>query len=484
MDSLLAQIGNCDKFFHSQRGLVSDETLQASMTSMSQSLKDQIGRLPEVDVASAARLNDAVQHASSFSAALKAEMATAITERCTQATNSGLASKRTLQTMKDARGYFTPTDWQSFEDENITLCQKVNVCADRLMLVGMRNPSEQTLKTVVAVLAVSHFPHAAAKELYGLVIDLKMAMHSRRGHDFPQRLLLTKFPLMPDGLSHELFARAYSQERPTYKDTNGYTAMVAKIPLRNTNKHLVNMPGNIPAGTMSPAVGAPANPVAMLLQQLMAPHMHQGTGDGQNLLRNLVIHPPRRGPASQSGPAPAPLAAITDGPPTSAEGATPPMSSTVASVAAHAADVDGMGQAHGKDDKVVDGKDDKLEGGTVSAVDLNKLVAMASGGAPENGTGKAQGNSKGNAKDNATCKAACASTAKPKGKAKGKAKSQPKGKAKGKAKGKVTTSKKGKLMLGCAKCRGHPHGCGQCRNPDFGGKRFRGPDFGGKPRRG
>ena len=159
--------------------------------------------------------------------------------------------------------------------------------------------------------------------------------------------------------------------------------------------------------------------------------------------------------------------------------------STSTSVATHAAADDGMGQAHGKDDKVVDGKDDKLEGGTVSDADLNKLVAMASGGAPENGTGKAQGNSKGNAKDNATCKAACASTAKPKGKVKGKAKSQPKGKAKGTAKGKVTTSSsKGKLMLGCAKCRGHPHGCGQCRNPDFGGKRFRGPDFGGKPRRG
>ena len=115
MDALLAQIGNCDAFFHSQRGLVSDETLQASMTSMSQSLTDQIRKLPELDVASAARLNDAVQRASSFNAKLKSDMATEITQKCTRGNDSASTSRRQVQTMRDARGYFTPKYWQSFE---------------------------------------------------------------------------------------------------------------------------------------------------------------------------------------------------------------------------------------------------------------------------------------------------------------------------------------------------------------------------------
>ena len=137
--AVLTQLTHVDNFLASQRGAVSDATLDASMKSMAQSIISQIGTLPELDVANASRLSTALQATRSFGVHEVGLMGTAINQRVTSHVGKGTSSSTKTQTMRDVRNYFTQNDWAVFQDEKLTLGQKVNIAADRMMLLGLKN---------------------------------------------------------------------------------------------------------------------------------------------------------------------------------------------------------------------------------------------------------------------------------------------------------------------------------------------------------
>ena len=263
VDPIVSQILACDGYFTSQQNLVSTEVLQASMNSMAQSIAGQVRMLPVLSVSDAARMNNAVQNTTSFRLEQKTIVATAINTKVTQTTPAS-STKRGQQTLADTRAYFTANDWAVFEDPTISLSQKLTVCCDRLMLLGVRNPAESTIKAAAAPLALAHSPEASADELYGLVAQLKMGIHARRQSHNPNLLHVATYPPTPAGLAQELYQSAYSIEAPITKTLHGYVTMMGKIPLRNTNKSLQTHAGRVAPNLPSPVDGL--NPVAQLLE--------------------------------------------------------------------------------------------------------------------------------------------------------------------------------------------------------------------------
>ena len=468
VDAIVSQIAACDAYFASQSSLVSMETLQSSMQSMAESVASQIRVLPALSVADAARMNAAVQNTQSFRQTQKALVATAINAKVTQALPTG-NTKANQQTMADARNYFTTQDWAVFENSEVTMAQKVTVCCDRLMMLGLRNPSERTIKAVASVLALVHCPHASYDELYGLVSQLKMGIHARRTtHITPAHLHVTRYPPNPSGLAQELYRIAYAVETPLTKELEGYAGMMGRIPLRSTNKFLQPTPRVVPTPS-----GDGLNPVAQLLQQLMG--MHQPRVD--NLLPNLIIHRPPTLPhnsaaassAAEAPPIGQPLLALpapgvdsgsvsTDSPDSQQIGLT---DGGAAAPNEHASS---DGQTATSDGTRAAAPGTKLDGEPCTPDDLKKLVALAS---KDDET-----HLKAFSKKKAKTKAKAAAKGKPKAKAT--CKSTGNGKDTDKAAGKAKAKSCGKgLMLGCSKCRGSAKGCTQCRDPNFNGKRFR-----------
>ena len=468
-DAVLAQINACDGYFASQRGLISDHTFRASLQSMTDSLSHQINELGTMDVAAAARMNTAIQGTVSFLVEHKQQIASAIATRVLQPTAG--KCRRGTQTLTDVRKYFTENDWKVFEDPKITLSQKVIVACDRLMLLGLKNPSETSVRAIAAALALVHFPSASPNELYGLVVDIKMGLHARRDAStdvVPPHLYICKYPDTPRDLPPDCYNLAYGHENAVHKDLSGYSAMMNKIPLRSTNRQL----GPTRAASPGPS---DLNPVAQLLQHIMA----QPARPSDNLLTNLIINPsagpPRSIPlAAETNTGhqlalPAPQSSLPETPQESQAGSssqTPQQSTLPATPQASPAPAAGMPalpplQASGTG--VVGGAQD-IDEPKASASDLKALVALAT-----------------TQTDHGKCKA------KAKGKAQGKSKETAKAKVKGKAMGKVkgkpaayekasseepTIGKAGTVKLGCGKCRGSHGGCTQCRDPNFTGKRW------------
>ena len=207
------------------------------MISMAQTITEQIGRLQGLDVANAANLLAAVQAAHAFDATRSSLMATAINQQVVYTTR-GAAKGPSTQTIKDVRSYFTPSDWEVFEDPKLTLNQKVNAGADRMMLLGVKNPTEATVKSIAAAIASAHFPSAAPGALHGLVIDVKLAMHARRNHDTGTGQHIFRYPDDPRNLSQEMLAVAYPSDQPVRKEIAVYSVLMNKIPLRKTNQQL------------------------------------------------------------------------------------------------------------------------------------------------------------------------------------------------------------------------------------------------------
>ena len=390
-DALLAQMKNCDGFLASQRGVVSDATLESSMKHMAQSIADQVQKMQGLDVANAARLTTGIQATRSFDAIHIGMIATAINQQVTTP-KGGKTQVRGVQTIKDVRNYFTAGDWAVFEDEKLTLSQKVSTGADRMMLLGMRNPSEATVKSIAAAIAAAHFPTAPAQQLHALVVDVKMAMHARRNHNTGTGQHLTRYPDNPQNLSQSMWTAAYPNGDPIQKDISGFTVLLNRIPLRTSNRQL-NSGSNFTLPT------TPLNPVGQLLQQLLQNEM-SSQPQSENLLKNLIIHPQRQAPRSHvpALPAPSPQAL----PLPDDAGSTAPITS---GLALHAADTpetqapgDGIAIAGGQPHIApvttdASTSEEKLDGQACTANDLNDLVNMAA----KAGAGMAQGKKKGKA---------------------------------------------------------------------------------------
>ena len=310
------------------------------------------------------------------------------------------------------------------------------------------------MKQVAAVIASSHFPGAGANELHGLVVDIKMAVHSRREHDVGADAP-RMYPEQPESLSQALWSSAYSTERPIRKEIPGFTVMTKRIPLRSSNAQLRQ--------THTISQDSQLNPVGALLQQLQMLQAQQPAGD--NLLKNLVIHPRGSRPQSPLRPKllalPAPPQPLTDEKSQAEqEGAlpAPPQPAPPQPL------TDEKSQANANKDNPENGRgdrsDDQIDGEACSAEDLNHVVDIAAKKCADKATAKTKGKP--------TPKTKAKAAAKTKATTKTKATAKPEHKTKHKA----SHAKPSTVKLGCSKCRGSRMGCGQCRDPSFNGKRF------------
>ena len=452
---------------------MSEQTLDASTRSMVSSIVSQIQCIENIDISGSAKLNDALQASRWLTLESKQQIATAINGRCMTAAAAPAGQRRGTQSVTDLTSYFTPSDWQILQNPNMAATKKIAVCCERLMMTGIRNPSESCVRHVVAVIALSHCPDALPNALHSMVLDVKASFAAKKSIKKTSQVHLAKYPTDPRELPSELYTPAYTDEAPIKQALVGYTAMVSKVPMRATNKHL---PGALPAASSTQDTST-LNVIAQLLQQLMA---QSGNND---LLRNLVITPSRRpAPLLDIAPQASPLASAAAASPQHALGGSLAAASDP-NVDAHQA-VHDAGQvallppavqgrkedsaqvvsplslSQGNTEADAREEDDALDGEECTEDDLAKLVASAAGNTGKTIDGKGKGKPKAKAK------------AKAKGKAKAAAKSKPKAKAAAKAIAKQGAAAKKPLKLGCSKCRGSKLGCVQCRDPRFNGKRF------------
>ena len=206
------QIHASNAFLQSQAQHASAGAQDACAQGMSRSISLQIAALGDLSVQEASELNSAIAE-SSFCREHKESMATAVSERM-QSVAAGQASAkgRVTQQLLNPQGFLTADEWQILESNSKSSAEKIVTLADRLSLLQCINPSEETVRRCVCLLAFFHNPRADPSELYAIGQGLKEAVKARRFKGGSKGL--QDYPSSASGLPHELAARAYSAQNP------------------------------------------------------------------------------------------------------------------------------------------------------------------------------------------------------------------------------------------------------------------------------
>ena len=464
------QIEDCSTFFASQQsvlGVAVAETRKSMCTSLSKS----ITQLQVLDVSGAAHLTEVIS-SSGFDDASKTQLADAVARRV--ASSSGAQQqqhRRSTQTLQNVSNYMTPSDWELLNAGGPAVA-KITVVVDRLGKLGMRNPSEVTIKHCTALVVSTHCTtEQSASELHDMMLQVKAAFATRKGA--PTTLPhITMYPSDPSNLPEEVRAAAYATEGPEPRLVEGYYSTVARVPMRASNK-----------GLHSASAMPSTNPM-MMMQQMLS--QFQGQQHAVSTTSQPLIHLLNRGASVAPPAAPTPLALCDGVNPTQQSQQHQPLSfaptpntthqqlsqmpqtyqqlsprphaqqlSPMPHTAQHQQMAQQMVQSPGAAQALRSN-----EGAAAADDEIKRLEALAAAAADAPPMAAAKGKAKG------------------KGKAKSKAETKKAPKAKAKAKAAATSAApnaKAKLKLGCGKCRGSKLGCVQCRDPGYGGRRWQRP---------
>ena len=469
--SIVQQIHSFDSYLASQRAILSVSVGAETMQSMSNSLSSQISSMA-IDADGAASITTVI-NSSSFTGDMKTKLATVVAARF-GADASILQTGKKTQTMTSPFVYFTASDWGKFEDTSLLVSTKVHTMVERLMSLGLCNPSETTVKALVATLACVHCPGAEGTMLHSIVVELKSMLSQSRATRHSAGFMAT-FPETPGELARTLFDIAYpvQGDPPVHKHLTLFATTMSKVPLRTTNKALAQFRSQ-PASRQNYSL----DQIATLLQQIV-PTASGSHGIPITYLRGRVPTLQRSGSVtspSESSGSPSgskERLAIQDcAQSNQVERAVPttPLPEPVTPARANQPGVAAAALADADD-----------------ALDLMERAAANAASGTKGTTPAASGK---NAKKKPA--AACTS-AKTVPVASGKsAKKPPVASDKSAKKPTVASAKSAKkppvasghvakkrpaaaagfLVLGCAKCRGIHAGCTQCRDPAFTGRRF------------
>ena len=491
-DSVVNGIKGCSAFFASQGSLVTEEAKHASLKAMGVSLQTQIAGLPVLTIADAARINHAIVD-SAFSQAMQTILAEATVARV--ASYQAVQPRRkSPQTLHRVGRYLTASDWAVLDDGAASLGQKLCQLMDRLFLMGLSHPSEDTIKHIAAILICVYCPTGTATQMHSVVLDIKTAATSRKSFVSPLHHLLV-YPIDPKDLPPPHYAAAYPEDDgPIDREPAQFHLVLARVPLRNSNQALGRGCGGGGGGGGGAGGGGGDSSTDMLQQlqknMMMMQQFHQSMCGGHAAAAPLQLHytQPWGSPTSAAASAllsrssssdsllwpgsPADRAVPRDSPPGHmATNARPTINDARATPPPRAALALGD-QALGDGDV----------GASSTAADdlIKRLESLAATAGSDQTVGESKANAKkpkptpqsASAKPTATTKAA-----------KPEAKANPKAKSKA-SKPKVTTKAakpeakavkpKANLQLGCGKCRKAKNGCSQCRDPNFGGERGHG----------
>ena len=241
--TFIDDLNNLDELLDSQAAIPGVDT-DAIRALQVQGLLTRLSSMPRLDAVSCTSMVRAIA-TGGWSASDKAALASAVGRLQTSSAAMPYA-RRSLQTCLTVEGYLTESEWQRLSDDKGLMSTKVHVVADRLRLVGLTNPSENTVKSAAAV--VLHFGchgvHLSQDSKFQLVQHFKTtlrAMTRNYQHPFPH---MERYPPTALMLDDPIRHYAYQDDAPAPKECASLAAVAATIPMRSTNKTLAATTGS------------------------------------------------------------------------------------------------------------------------------------------------------------------------------------------------------------------------------------------------
>lgn len=204
--------------------------LASIMSGQKQSLLASVQMIDDMTPASANSLISLVE-AGPWDDDSKKALVLAIADKVQHAHIRANASTCT-QVCTDFSLYPTRSEWDIMKDATVSRTRKVQIIVNRLQLIGLHRPSEQTRKHVASLIGM--FDHASeGKEICD---DIRFWL--RRLKVVSSGNPLRVFPFQPQDLSEAVFAQAYKDEGPAppgYVDTSRSSAVADRMWLRTSH---------------------------------------------------------------------------------------------------------------------------------------------------------------------------------------------------------------------------------------------------------
>ena len=211
------------------------------MSALTGSLVEQVRALPTLTFGEASSISNALAD-SRFDATSKASLNAAITERAVTATSASHVPSPANGT----QGHIYPLvycikkDLDTLKSPEQPVFVKTQTIAERMCSLGVKSPSEQTIKHWAALMLACVWTAClpTKQESYQLVNDLKSAIANIIVPPHVQAIALTSYPALPAQLPPALLNAAYgvgqNQELPTPAlDLEArYKIMLPKVILR------------------------------------------------------------------------------------------------------------------------------------------------------------------------------------------------------------------------------------------------------------
>jgi hypothetical protein len=262
-EHVLQQVRGCSDFLASLR-CCTDDFKATSTASLVQSIITSVGSLQNLTMADCSALNKAVSE-SAFSDAHKTMLATAVGQRLIDGSPPG-AAKKITQTFVHPAAYFTAADWVVLSDSSATMIQKVSRVAERLQLLNVTNPSEVSVRHIVALLASTMLCPCNSTGLHAIVLDVKSAIMPLRSRPAAQQLAV--YPTSPDMLPASMMAAAYGTgDPPVMKHVDGMVSILPQIPMRSSNRAIAPHRAQHPSSSSSSSM-MPVNWIQAMMQQM------------------------------------------------------------------------------------------------------------------------------------------------------------------------------------------------------------------------
>ena len=211
-----------------QRPLLEAPQLRKTGAALATSIINHMADVPWLDAVNAEALTNAVM-SSVFEPEERQKIVLNINNKIGCAPPAGSNGQKSTQRILTVLDYFTAGDWDILFDASKTLEQKLVRMVGRLVLLGLRNPSESSVKSLVAMLAAAHCPSSGSQELYGIVKSVKNAVEAHKADPwgFPHVIL---YPASPVDLPKEIYDHAYTvEDPPTTKALPAFAFVLNKV---------------------------------------------------------------------------------------------------------------------------------------------------------------------------------------------------------------------------------------------------------------
>ena len=237
--AILNEVASVKSFFLSRS---SDAGNDALAKNFSNALIQQINSCLSLPTVDATLLIDALKDSPYGDVNLKRIIASIDSKVLANSAASKVATASKDQTLKFWWYFCTQGDWDCFKDTKMPFHAKLTKLVERANLLGCTNPDQQAVKWMLSMVLMCHYGDVPApKEIYEKLQELKhVIVCERKPYPLQQ---LTEFPDTPAELPEDIFAYAYSDEKPIAMEMAGINSVAEKmIPLRSNHKLLRQSP--------------------------------------------------------------------------------------------------------------------------------------------------------------------------------------------------------------------------------------------------